>query len=134
MFKSFLSVIVVSVIVSAQPMVTGYINPSNNGSWFRMNTEQALNSATTVHSMIDADSIAIRPGKKWGSNYMLKAIYNNSGSTQKLTIVDSTKETGLDTFHYNLAAYSNTLPLPYSVLIYGLVVDSTLLIRQYIGR
>jgi hypothetical protein len=122
------------VAAFSQPMVTGYLNPSNSGSWSRMNTEQALNSGTTVHSCIDADSVAVRPGKKWGSNYLLKVIYNNSGSTQKYTIVDSTKETGLDTFHLNVAAYSNSFPLPYCVLISGAVVDSTLYVRQYIGR
>lgn len=132
MKKVFGFILVCFAISSAQFQPLGYLNPIQGGS--RLNTEQALNSGTTVHSCIDADSVAVRPGKKWGSNYLLKVIYNNSGSTQKYTIVDSTKETGLDTFHLNVGAYSNSFPLPYAVLIDGAVVDSTLYVRQYIGR
>lgn len=133
--KSISSLILLfAASVFSQPSVTGYWNPPTNNTGTRLNTEQALNSATTVHTCVDADSVAIRPGVKWGSKYILKVIKNNSGSTQKLTIVDSTKETGLDTFHLNLAAYETSIPLPYSVLITGLVVDSTLLVRQHTGR
>lgn len=132
MKKVFGFILVCFAISSAQFQPLGYLNPIQGGS--RLNTEQALNSGTTVHSCIDADSVAIRPPVKWGANYLLKAIYNNSGSTQTLTIVDSTRETGRDTFHLNLPSYSISFPMPNCILISGAVVDSTLYIRQYVGR
>jgi hypothetical protein len=116
----------------AQTFNGGYLNPSPYYTAYSF--EMALRAISGVHSCINADSIAIRPGRKWGSNYILKCIYNNSASTQIYTIVDSTKETGLDTFTMNLAAYTTSFPLPYSVLITGCVIDSTLYIRQYFNK
>jgi hypothetical protein len=130
--KIIIAVSFICAFASAQS-VTGYLNPSNLGSWSRLNTEQALNSMTTVHSCVDADSVAVRPGVKWGASYMLKTVYNNSGSVQIYTIVDSSAQ-GLDTFSLKLQAYSMSFPLPYVKLLSGAVVDSTLYIRQYIGR
>lgn len=107
----------------------GYLTTSPDYTAY--NADISLRAMSGVHTCVNADSVAIRPGRKWGAHYILKCLYNNSGATQKYTIVDSTLETGLDTFTMNLAAYSMSFPLPYAVLVSGCEVDSTLYIRQY---
>jgi hypothetical protein len=121
-------VVFISIAQSQQPSNGGYLSASPNYTAY--STEMGMRAISGVHSCVNADSIALRPGVKWGRNYILKCIYNNSGSTQKYTIVDSTLETGLDTFTMNLPSYSLSFPLPYIVLITGCEIDSTLYIRQ----
>ena len=130
--KFFIMVSFICASTFAQ-LVPGYLNPSQSGSWNRLNTEQALNSMTTVHSCKVADIDTLRPALKWGANYLLKAVYNSSGSVQVYTIIDSTAQ-GLDTFSIKVQGYGTTFPLPYVRRLSGAVADSTVYIRQYIGR
>jgi hypothetical protein len=128
--KSFLLVLLLIAGCFAQATRTGYLSPSSNGSSGTLSSDMALNAMIGVHSCKKADSVILTPGVKWGSYYVLRAIYNNTGTTQTYTIVDSTAQ-GLDTFPLNVPAYSLSIPLPYCKKISGATVDSTLWVRQY---
>ena len=95
-----------------------------------LSADKGINAISGVHSCKNADSIAIRPIKKWGSDYILKCIRNQSGSVQHYTLYDSTAE-GRDTFPLYLDAHETSFPLPCCSLITGCVIDSTLYIRQH---
>ena len=125
---SIVALLFAVTIANAQTMNGGYLTPSWSYSAF--NSDQSLRAISGVHSCKISDSISIRPSVKWGSHYVLKCIYNMSNSTQTYTLYDSTAQ-GQDTFKLNLPAYTLSFPLPYTFLITGCVVDSTLYIRQY---
>jgi len=112
----------------------GYIMKSLTGSYSTYSQEQALNSMSDWFSCKRADSTAVGVVlTKYGTTARLKAIYNNSGSTQKIVVVFLNKLNGStnDTITLNLGANSSSGKLPsVKSILSGAVVDSTIYFFQ----
>lgn len=130
-----LSVLFAVSLVSAQAKAEGgYIMKSLTGSYSTYSQEQAVNSMADWFSCKRADSTAVGIVlTKYGSTARLKAIYNNSGSVQKVTVIFLNKLNGStnDTITLNLNAYSSSGKLPaIKQVVSGAVVDSTIYFFQ----